>query len=75
MGVTGATHEERERERSLLGLPANVCHRFIVKLLSVQLTVEKMDQSNPVGETHNDNNPHKTSQNLSVARPSGSVPL
>ena len=52
----------REGERSLPGLPANVCHRFIVKLSSVQLTV---DESNPLGKTHNNSNPHKTPQNLS----------
>ena len=42
-----------ERAHSLPGLPANVCHRFTVKLSYVQLSVEKMemDQSNPVGKT------------------------
>ena len=52
-----SSFRERERERSLPGLPANVCHRFIVKLSSVQLTV---DESNPLGKTHNNSNPHKT---------------
>ena len=47
------TAEGRERERSLPGLPGNVCHRFSVNFSTVQLTVEKTDLSDPVGRSLN----------------------
>ena len=52
-GVGGGGRRERERERSVQGLPANVCHRFTIKFSTVHVTVEKTDMSDPVGRVDN----------------------
>ena len=50
-----------DRERSLTGLPANVCHRINVELSSAQLTVEKMKMD--LSETRNSRDPDRTPKN------------